>query len=302
MGMPPATEAELNAIRDQVETNLKGKFETCLAQEAALAEREAQIAQLIDAIRGANLLEYSRFGFDRNQDTIETRLDKLMHLADKILRDTGRKSWVQSPFSTEEAISVDHMTQLMQAWYLDKDGTAYAEQLESLFGITQEPVCYWEIYEITEAIGNATGNDASYAGTNGNDQIDTIYAHAGGEGCSEQYFMTTHTWTQPGDVLHPGEQLDFDVAAEWWLDGSASCTGLTAGVSTFINFGNSSIQASDDHIAVSVNPTGSVSNSGTWMVFSGSSEGATMSIYANGQTGGLGGSVYYKYQYVCEEP
>lgn len=53
---------------------------------------------------------------------------------------------------------------------------------------------------------------------------------------------------------------------------------------------------------VSTEPTGAISNSGSWTVLPASAEGETFSIRAHGEQGGAGGTVIYKYQFICEIP
>lgn len=55
-------------------------------------------------------------------------------------------------------------------------------------------------------------------------------------------------------------------------------------------------------IVVSKEPSGSVSNMGSWVVPSGSKEGDLLTITANANTGIGGGSVMYNYKYVCQQP
>ena len=171
-------------------------------------------------------------------------------------------------------------------------------------GVTGNPTgqqaCYWEYASSSEAMGG-TSSEGMTAARNGN-SISTSFTHGGNLGCPDQVFQTTHTWTEPGSILTPGEVLDYSVSAAWSLDGTPSCTSLAAGVNTFITAGTTTIKAQQNQIQVSIEPSGSVSNSGSWIVPSGSSEGAGLTITAHGETGGLGGTVFYEYRYVCIQP
>lgn len=135
LGLPPATDAQLDAVRQRARDALEKQFVERQAQEEALAAREAQIDQLITAMRGANLLELGSFDYSRAYDTLETRLDKLLHLAQKILRDTGRSDWTSGAFTTDKAISTGDMVNLMQAWFSNDGPKLYAQMLFERFGI-----------------------------------------------------------------------------------------------------------------------------------------------------------------------
>lgn len=135
LGLPPATDAQLDAVRQRARDTLEKQFVERQAQEEALAAREAQIEQLITAMQGANLLELGSFDYSRAYDTLETRLDKLLHLAQKILRDTGRAEWTSGVFTTDKAISTGDMVILMQAWFSNDGPKLYAQMLFERFGI-----------------------------------------------------------------------------------------------------------------------------------------------------------------------
>lgn len=159
-----------------------------------------------------------------------------------------------------------------------------------------EPVnslCAWELVDVKESLSSATRS--------GN-QITTSYTFGGNLGCSDQTFRTVHTWTEPGSMLTPGDVLSFEANASWDLVGSPECASLAAGVSTSVTAGVTRISARRDTIAVSAEPSGSVTNNGTWQVPAGSSPGELMTINAGGATGTGGGSVFYKYRYVCATP
>ncbi len=163
----------------------------------------------------------------------------------------------------------------------------------------QQPVCHWQLTSAEEKL--ASTSSEMTVSRNGN-TLQTAYRHAGNMGCAEQNFQTSHTWTEPGDLLTPDQTLSFDVTTTWELDGKPSYTSLTAGVNTSIVAGATRIQAERKKIIVSREPNGSVSNSGSWVVPTGSKVGEALTITARGDGGGVGGSVFYKYEWVCEAP
>jgi hypothetical protein len=173
--------------------------------------------------------------------------------------------------------------------------------LSHLSGKVQPAVCVWQLTEDTESIAVVVNTPGASANRNGS-EITTSYTHAGNFGCGDQTFNTVHSWTQPPAELSPGQEITFDVSASWDLNGTTSCTSLTAGVHTFIMAGTTVIKAEVNKIVLSKEPSGSVSNAGSWVVPSGSKEGETLAITANANTGISGGSVSYHYKYMCQQP
>ena len=158
--------------------------------------------------------------------------------------------------------------------------------------------CFWQFVDTTEALATGGGDPGMSARRDGS-SITTSYTHAGNLGCSEQTFITTHHWSDPGQKLYPGEQITFSVSLSWELVGTRECTSLTAGASTYVTAGDTTFKADQSTINVSSDPEGLVfSDSGTWVVGPGS-VGDTMSIKAHGSSGSLGGTISYHYKYVC---
>lgn len=173
--------------------------------------------------------------------------------------------------------------------------------VSNVFTGEQQAVCAWQFTGDTESIAVVSGVTGASAFRNGN-EITTQYTHAGNFECSDQTLNTVHSWTQPATQLIPGQQISFDVSASWDLIGSASCTSLTTGLHTYIMAGLTTIKADRSKIVVSKEPSGSVSNTGSWVVPTGSKEGELLTINANANTGIGGGSVTYNYTYVCQQP
>ena len=172
-------------------------------------------------------------------------------------------------------------------------GFAPAEKFDA---DTQEPECWWELAETTEAMsgGDGSGKSASSSGNS----ITTTFFVPGSDTCGEMTFISQHTWTEPGYYLTPGEILTFDVQASWSANGESGCQSMVTGVNTWVAAGATTIKTDRGKINVSTEPSGSVSSSGEWTV-PGGSEGQTFSIRAHGEQGGAGGTVFYKYVYTC---
>ncbi len=179
--------------------------------------------------------------------------------------------------------------------------TQVGTDLRHFSGKGQQAVCVWQLTEVTESIAVVGNTPGASANRNGN-EITTSYTHAGNFGCGDQTLNTIHSWTQPPAELSPGQEITFDVSASWDLNGTTSCTSLTAGVHTFIMSDTTVIKAEVNKIVLSKEPSGSVSNSGSWVVPSGSKEGESLTITANANTGIDGGSVRYHYKYMCQQP
>ena len=173
-----------------------------------------------------------------------------------------------------------------------------SDQIDATLNQSQkQQACAWQLVSDSEAL--SSGGDGMSVSRAGN-SIQTSYIHGGNFECEDQIFDTYHTWTEPGTSLMPGQELSFDVTTSWNLNGTAACTSLTAGANTWIMAGITTILAKNSHIVVSQEPNGSVSGQGDWIVPSGSTPGESMTITAHGEQGGVGGSVYYKYQWVCQ--
>jgi hypothetical protein len=294
--MRPATAEELEAVRETVKGNLKHQFEQRVQQEQVLAQQEADIRTLIEQMQAAKLLEKHRFGFDPAYDTLETRLDKLFHLARKILRDTGRSNWTTGALTTDHELSAGELSNLMQVWY-SEGRDRYVEEVFKRYGIRLMPACRWEFVETKAYLSDGGGRfSVSFDGTS---QVSTGYEFEGALDCGTLTFNTRHSWTAPPPVLLPGDTLAFSVGASWDLQGDSTCSGLTAGLRTSITVGEFSLSAGDSSIPTSAEPQGSLSSSGDWTVPNGTA-GQRLEIMAMPDGGGAGGTVRTNYSYVCE--
>ncbi len=162
-------------------------------------------------------------------------------------------------------------------------------------GQNPAPACGWTRTGQSPHIGGS----AVFDGVN---TITTSTTQSASELCAEQVFHTTHTWSPLPPSLTPGTSVSLSVTTSWSLDGSPSCSSLTAGASTSVQAGTTTVKAGNSHIAVSADPSGTVSDTIDWQVPAGASPGATMDIIAGGTTGAGGGFVYYHYRYDCATP
>jgi len=157
--------------------------------------------------------------------------------------------------------------------------------------------CTWQFAEAKEYLSKE--GDGFSTSRSGN-SIQTSYTYPGNLDCKDQVFQTTHTWTDPGSSLTPGQELTFDVSASWNLDGSAQCSSMVTGVNTWVMAGVTTIEAKNSHINVSTEPNGSISKQGSWVVPFGGNPGQEMTITAHAEQAGAGGSINYIYQWVCQ--
>jgi len=135
--------------------------------------------------------------------------------------------------------------------------------------------CTWQFAEAKEYLSKE--GDGFSTSRSGN-SIQTSYTYPGNLDCKDQVFQTTHTWTDPGSSLTPGQELTFDVSASWNLDGSAQCSSMVTGVNTWVMAGVTTIEAKNSHINVSTEPNGSISKQGSWVVPFGGNPGQEMTI------------------------
>ena len=134
LGMRDASDGELDAVRAQVKKSLEEMFKSRIAREAEIQKEEERIRLLLGIFNESRLLEYGIYGFD-SYDTVEIRLNVLFHLTEKILRDTGRKSWYTGAISTENELSSDDIISLAKAWLSTNGASEYAALLKAKFGV-----------------------------------------------------------------------------------------------------------------------------------------------------------------------
>ena len=149
--------------------------------------------------------------------------------------------------------------------------------------------CYWQlISEIPRAFTASTAPEASSS-------VSGTMVNTSWEGLT-----TTHSWSHPGIKLVPGDKVSIIVNTSWKIS-SGDALNSTSGLKTSFTFGAQSVSAGRDSIHFNAEKSGSVSNSSTFTVPSGS-EDATFSIYGFADAAVAGGRVDYKYNYVCATP
>lgn len=159
------------------------------------------------------------------------------------------------------------------------------------FAVTaQASGCYWKLaseepLEITAS--TAPSASSSVSGT-------TVTINWEG-------LTTTHSWSYPGSILIPGEELFMEVNVSWEIS-SGEALNSTGGLRTTFYFGVNNISASRSSISFNAEKSGSANNSTNFVIPTGSKEGATFSIYGYADAAVAGGRVDYSYTYVCPTP
>lgn len=134
LSMREATDTELDALRSKVAKDLKTQFEKRVKEEAKIEQEEARLAKLVKAYQDNHLMTNLEFGYEDIM-SVEHRLDSLLKIRDRILRDTGRKGWNFSSVSNNIEVGIGDLLSLTKAWFSDTTGEKYAKELKSIFGI-----------------------------------------------------------------------------------------------------------------------------------------------------------------------
>ncbi len=247
--MRPATDADLDVIRDTVRNDLKKQFEDRVSREGELEKREAKFKALIEKMEQSNLLAPGRFGYSSANDTIETRLDKLFHLSKKILRDTGRQDWGSGSFSDEKEISMGDMVSLMQAWFMSDGPNQYAEMLKDKFGIVPGQMT-WALKSATPVIVEVYGDTKDYFNhafdivpgliPNGW-QFTSFESWNGNQESYSCYVSMIGGWASPPASISSGETIDIQVKLVPGWEISSRCGSIDSGVSISMRFNGQEI-------------------------------------------------------------
>ena len=134
MSMRPATDEELEAVREKAAKELKKQFEQRAKEEGKIAEEEARLSKLVKAYQGNQLFTNLEFGYEDIMP-VEARIKSLIKIRDKILRDTERKGWNFSTVSNDREIGLGDLLSLTKAWFSDTTGDAYAKEIKKRFNI-----------------------------------------------------------------------------------------------------------------------------------------------------------------------
>jgi hypothetical protein len=128
-------EQETGRIRDSFKKSVRDQFEYRLKNQDKLDEKEVELSSIIYAYKLARLIEPGTFGFDVTTNTVEFRIDELLNLKDKILRDTNRSKTADSSVSNEDTLSIGDLVVLSQLWLSDNGESKYARYIKDEFKI-----------------------------------------------------------------------------------------------------------------------------------------------------------------------
>ncbi|NLW90947.1 MAG: hypothetical protein GXY34_05035 [Syntrophomonadaceae bacterium] len=138
-GYPPLTEKEQDNIRALVKKDLEKQFKQRLKDDKEVAAEQEKLKELVGKYKEAELLDATKGGPDA-QYSLEQRLDQLMHLKSKILKDTKRKGLTDGANSNKVNVSYADLMALTRAWYTQPDGPQkYAQMVKDKFGIDLFP-------------------------------------------------------------------------------------------------------------------------------------------------------------------
>ncbi len=136
-GYEPLSSDEEDRIREQVRLNLKRQFTQRLEDEIQVEKERAQLADLISLYDENGFLLKGGLWWTQDYE-LETWLDVLMNLKDKIMRDTRTNELMSEGFH-ENRIGLNHIMRLTIIWYNEGE-EAYKEYLINELGIEFKPV------------------------------------------------------------------------------------------------------------------------------------------------------------------
>lgn len=153
----------------------------------------------------------------------------------------------------------------------------------------QEETCYWSL--VNEKPHTFTASTAEGA-TSSIDGTTITIAYQG--------LQTTHTWTAPGSILTPGQELEFEVSVAWDFD-TSSDSSMVGGLKTYLKYNwTQYLEAGQKKINFGTETSGYLSNSAFYVVPVGAKAGDQLEFMAFADAAVAGGRVDYIYQYVCE--
>ena len=128
------TDAQRDAVRDQVRAGLLEEFQRRRDNEDRKAELQKELKELLDRYEDANLLNTSRYGYDSSVSR-EERFQQLLDIKARIIADLERDDMSMGSFTTDETVSVFDVVRLTQTLLSSGGEKAYADQLAEEFGI-----------------------------------------------------------------------------------------------------------------------------------------------------------------------
>jgi len=222
LGLPPATESQLDAVREQVRKDMEENFKMRLSQEAELEKEAARLHALVTIFQNTRLLEVGMYGYSESNDTLELRLDKLFHMVSKILRDTGRSNWNTTAFTNDKEISANDVVSLIKAWYSTDGEDEYAKLLKEKFGIDLDIKKY--ILESGKPVVTSVTADSEDFFNNkfqiivgsammgpGSGQFSSSIAWGGSPTRYTGFMSSIGFWSSPPNGINPGDQVSINL-------------------------------------------------------------------------------------------
>ena len=138
-GMEPLTREEEDKIRASVKKDLEKEFKSRIQKEAEIDKKKEELNMILEMYKDAGLMNKGAFNWTESYE-LETRMDILMNLKDKVLRDTGRKFIKSGGVHNEEAIGVEQLRMIALIWFGTDDEEQrrkeYAEYLLNELGVS----------------------------------------------------------------------------------------------------------------------------------------------------------------------
>jgi hypothetical protein len=319
MGLPPLTAAEMDKVRAQASNALKDQFDKRIPQEAAMQKEEDRLKALIAVFKTSGLLEEGMFGYDAANFNTESRLEQLMHLVDKIVRDTGRKGWNTTVFTNDVEISANDMMALIKAWYSKNGQEEYAKLLKDKFKMpgatasvspsvtsgsaaaTQKPTASaspsqgtgWYLDGSPVISKNPLPTEScsyfgfSFALSSGSATGVQSWKDCSGASKCGGTVTGTVTWTPPPAYLKPGDKISFTMSEKTTQANTCGTIGLGSWGSLKID--GAMILEAVDYIKKPTATTDYTVKTG--------SPGSKMVIFVVAQAANLVGNVTYNYIY-----
>jgi hypothetical protein len=136
-GFDPLSPEEENALRERVRRDLRRQFERRKAEEEAVEQHRREIMAMIDLYQKDGLLTEGRHGWTAGYG-LEERLDELLHLKRKIMRDVNATAVVDGYMLHDGQLGRGAIIRATMAWYAGGQ-EAYARYLHEAFGISLSP-------------------------------------------------------------------------------------------------------------------------------------------------------------------
>jgi hypothetical protein len=136
-GFEPLTREEEYAMYGRVRRDLRRQFERRRAEEETIERYRQEISAMIELYRERHLLIEGMFGWDPRYG-LEERLDVLLHLKRKIMRDVNATTLVDGFGLHRGRLGREAIITATMAWYAG-GREAYAQYLYETFGISLFP-------------------------------------------------------------------------------------------------------------------------------------------------------------------